>query len=489
MTMKYVLGIDLGTSAVKAAVLREDGKVVAQGSAPLPPPVVDGVYREQEAELWWVGTQDAVTRALQQLHYNNGSPGDILGICIDATSGTIVPVNHKIMPLRPGLMYNDGRAEAEARELNLLGQATLSKLGYQFNASFSLPKILWLYRNEPEIARNTVYFLHQADYIASRLSGKHHIYSDASNSLKSGFDILSNKWPDYIEKAGIDRAALPEVLPIGATLGYVSSDLVDQFGFDSQCRIVAGMTDGTAACVASGARKAGDLNTTLGTTIVWKMLSRSLVSDPHGRLYAHRHPSGLFLPGGAGNSGGQGILTALNTTIAELNHFAQTVDVTRPSTIFTYPLPGIGERFPFVAAGFTAFCSSPQSPPDQLYQSCLEGLACIERWGYEVACEKGANAEGDVWTTGSGAMVDVWMQIRANILNRSIRRAAYPFSAFGSALVAGMNVWFNGSWDNTAQALLSEEMRFNPDSNYQGKYEAYYTQFREKCQAHLTGSV
>ena len=135
---QYVLGIDLGTSGVKVLVIRSDGSVISRGKVDLPSPIVCGERREQDPELWWEATAKALTETLDELRRISGDPAHVMAIAVDATSGTVVPVDADLRPLRPGLMYNDGRAKAQAANLNDMGRETIARLGYRFNSSFSL---------------------------------------------------------------------------------------------------------------------------------------------------------------------------------------------------------------------------------------------------------------------------------------------------------------------------------------------------------------
>jgi xylulokinase len=388
-------------------------------------------------------------------------------------------------------MYNDGRARKQAERLNEAGAKTLQRLGYRFNASFSLAKILWLHENEPDLMERAFSILHQSDFVTARLSrgsqGGGWCMSDPSNALKSGYDILERRWPDYLSLAGMDTSKFPGVVGIGETMGTLGPEAADTFGLSRTCRIVGGMTDGTAACVASGASRIGDMNTTLGTTVVWKMIASSLVSDPEGRLYSHRHPGGGFLPGGAGNAGGEGLMYFIHDRSGDLDDHLDRL--ARAGTFWpltgtiSYPLPAPGERFPFVDPEFEPFTTADPDNESMLYRSCLEGIACIERWGYEVGAELGAENTGDVWTTGKGATIDAWMQLRADILNRGVCRAACPESAFGSALVAAMNVWYEGSWEATAVHLIRESFRCEPCPEYRQACDDFYGRFHEVCQS------
>jgi sugar (pentulose or hexulose) kinase len=485
----YVLGIDIGTSGVKALALRNDGIVIAQGNAVLPAPIAVENRREQNAELWWSATVSAIQNTLRELLASGGDSKAIRAIAVDGTSGTIVPVDADLRPLRPGMMYNDARAGEQAERLNETGGQILMRLGYRFNASFSLAKVLWLNENEPDVMDCAACVIHQTDLITCRLSeaspSLSRCLSDESNALKTGYDILERCWPDYLAREGIDASKLPAVHPIGETIGTIGPKMANEFGFSTACRIVGGMTDGTAACAASGARRVGDMNTTLGTTVVWKMLSSSLICDPDGRLYSHRHPGGGFLPGGAGNAGGSGIRAFIQAEPMDMDEhmdrLAQSTATGPPTGSITYPLPSPGERFPFVDPAFEPFTTADTGEEVILYRSCLEGIACIERWGYEIGAQLGAECDGQVWTTGKGAYLDAWMQIRADILNRPVCRAAYPESAFGSALVAAMNAWYGGSWKETADQLIREAYRREPSAEHRRACDEHYGHFREAC--------
>ncbi len=477
----FVLGLDLGTSGARAVVADPDGRVVASSAAPLPPPVVDGERREQEAGLWVDAAFSALGQAAAALRADGADPRAIEALAVDATSATVVPVDGALTPLRPGILYNDSRATGQAARLNDAGGAVLARLGYRFNATFALPKVLWLMEHEPAVMDAAALVLHQADLVVARLLGAGPPATDPSNALKTGYDIIDGGWPDYLADVGLDAARLPAVVPMGAVIGTVGAAAAGRLGLSPSCRIVTGMTDGTAACAASGARAVGDMSTTLGTTMVWRTIAAEPVSDPEGRLYSHRHPNGAFLPGAASNAGGAGVRDLMEHRFPgsgdRLDAFAAGLPDGGPMACVTYPLSGRGERYPFVDPDFVPFTDC-DGDAAALYRSCLDGAACIERWGYEVAAGLGAPCTGRVWTTGRGALVPPWMETRANALGRPVYRAAHPESAFGSALVAAMAVWHGGDWTATADRMIGEAARVDPDPAQARRYDDLYGRFR-----------
>src|SRR5690606_22331239 len=128
--------------------------------------------------------------------------------------------------------------------------------------------------------------------------------TDLTNALKSGYDLRAEEWPGYLyRQLPLRRAWLPEVVPSGAPLGRIAPSLAHTLGLSENVQVVAGMTDGGACQVAAGAVEIGDWNTTLGTTMVVKGVTRKELQDPEGRLYSHRPPEGYWMPGGASKTG------------------------------------------------------------------------------------------------------------------------------------------------------------------------------------------
>ena len=305
----YVLGLDVGTQGARALVCDGEGNVLAQAAEDFESPkyidLIPPGHAEQDPADWWNAASACLRRVTDELRHAGQSPQAIKAIAVDSTSGTIVPLDKSGRPLRPAIMYNDTRAVAEADECNSAGNALTDKLGYKFASSFALPKILWLKRNEPQIFEQTACFSHAADYIVSRLTGNFRI-SDTSNALKTGYDPIDRRWPEFISSAlGFPTHMLPQVIGPGLTIGKVSERCAQETGLAPGTPVVAGVTDGTAGFLASGAVKVGDWNSTIGTTLVLRGVSTKLVKDPQGRIYCHAHPQGNWLPGGASNVGAE----------------------------------------------------------------------------------------------------------------------------------------------------------------------------------------
>lgn len=480
----YVMGIDLGSGGVRVVICDGRGTVAAEASQSFDagvdlPPAGPG-YHEQDVNQWWPTAQAAIRTTLAQASSAGVSPPDVRALAVTSTSGTLVPLDASHRPVGPALMYNDGRAVAQAEQLNALAVDFNARLGRSFQPSFALCKILWVAQHDPVRFAQTALWVHAGDYLVGCLTGVYDV-SDYSTALKTGYDLLEQRWPAFIEQAGIPLERLPRVVAPGTAIGCVSESAAEATGLASGTVVRAGMTDASAALLASGAASPGEWNSTLGTTLVLKGISETLVRDPLGRVYCHLHPLGWWLPGAASNVGGERLRAlAAGQPMALLD---QQAAARGPSRVVMYPLARRGERFPFVAPDAEGFViGQPQDDAD-LYRACLEGVALVERLCYDVLAELGAPACGRLYITGRGSRSAVWNQIRADALGRQLVQPEQPESAFGAALLAAAGTLYDDV-AQAARAMVRITSVFDPHPAAQAHYDNQYARlieaFRER---------
>jgi xylulokinase len=478
----YVLGLDVGTQGARAVICDRDGSIIAQAVEPFASPesieLLPPGYAEQDPANWWEAASSCLRGVVEELGEAGLSARDIKAIAVDSTSGTIVPLDKSGAPLRPAIMYNDARATAEAEECNSAGKALTEKLGYRFTSAFALPKILWVKRSEPAVFEQTSGFAHAADFIVSRLTGSFRV-SDTSNALKTGYDLLDRRWPEFIQSDfGIPLFLLPQVVSPGLTIGVVSEDAARETGLAPGTPVVAGVTDGTAGFLASGAVKVGDWNSTIGTTLVVRSVSTHLIKDPQGRIYCHAHPEGCWLPGGASNVGAECLAKLFHgRNLDEMNGY---VPQYSPTSLIVYPLVRTGERLPFVNPNAEGFIMGEPRDSRDLYTAYLEGVGYVERWCLDLLSELGAEVGDTVYTTGGGAKSPEWMQVRSSILNRRVVRPQITECAVGTAAVAASKVLFT-DLTSAVQAMVKPGEMVEPDPFKVDVYEERYRAFREAC--------
>ena len=474
-TTPLYLGIDLGTGGVRALVVDGTGSVVAGHSVPFPKSdrVLPAGHHEQDAADWWRATQQAVAGIVAALTKQGFSSDQIAALAVDGTSGTVVGVSANGEPVGPGLMYNDGRATVEAKELAALSTSAGPSPAGQIAASYAIAKIRWLQQHTPREFAGTRWFAHQADYIASRLSGRWGI-SDYSNALKTGYDLLADRWPDWLGSSSLMpiRERLPEVVAPGTVIGTVSVAVAAELGLSAETKVAAGATDGTAGFLASGANQIGDDNTTLGTTLVFKRIAAAPTLDPRGLIYCHKLPGGLWLPGAAGNTGCEWM--GQKYPGADFQQLDRDAASCLPCEALAYPLARTGERFPFLSATAVGFCEVTNSQAEE-FAAHLQGVALVERLCYETLATATGVPGGDVFATGGGSRSDIWMQLRADVTGRVYHRPACPESAFGAAVLAATPD-HNGLWP-AIRGLVRVERHFEPDPTRKANYDAIYSRF------------
>ena len=473
------LGLDVGTQGARAVACDRGGHVVAEASAPFERGVVSrrGTRHEQNAQAWWsasVRCLREVARAAQEAGYRREA---LARIAVTSTSGTVLLLGRSGRPLRPAIMYNDGRAARQAERLNEVARLTIERLGYRFSASFALPKILWLAEREPKKLASAARIAHAADFLVGCLTGQFDV-SDTSNVLKTGYDLLEGRWPAYVSRElGIPLGKLPRIVRPGEPIGRITIAAADRIGISRVALVVAGATDGTAAFLASGACRPGQWCSTIGTTLVLRGVSPELVKDPLGRVYCHAHPEGHWLPGAASNVGGECLEAHFKRQ--EFPKLDTQVFDHIPNRVVMYPLVRRGERFPFVDPEAEGFIRRKPKGRARLYAACLEAVAFTERWGLEIMEDLGAPVEGPIFASGGAVASDAWLQLRADVLDRPIRVAAGAHSAKGAAILAAASVV--GSVSKAVEQMVHFERTFEPRQGLRSYFDDKYGEFRRAC--------
>lgn len=421
------LGVDLGTQSVRAVAVSETGRVLGQSSMPLSSRR-EGSTHEQNPEDWWRAVVSVCQSVLADLPASS-----IRGLAVDGTSGTILLSDHAGNPLTPGLMYDDARAVAEAPRANAVGAATWASLGYRMQPQWALPKLLWILHERRDVITHAR-LVHQADFINRRFAGCD-VASDSSNALKTGYDLINQRWPcEVLEALGVPTEMMPAVVRPGTHIGTVCSEAASLTNIPAGTPIIAGMTDGCAAQISGGALRVGNWSSVLGTTLVLKGVSTKLISDPDGAVYSRRSPDGNWLPGGASNTGAA--VLSRRFPGRDLDDLSVQAAEREPPDIIAYPLISRGERFPFVAPDAEGFALGDASNEIDLFAALLQGISFVERLCFDRLDMLGAPVGGAVSLTGGGARNRYWCQLRADVLGWSVSLPENAESAFGMAVLA-----------------------------------------------------
>ncbi|HVY98110.1 MAG TPA: FGGY-family carbohydrate kinase [Dongiaceae bacterium] len=421
MTDELFLGIDVGTGGVRACAIDAAARIAGLGQAPLPPPRQDGEAIDQEPELWWQGVKGAVAALGRHVEL-----GAIRRVAVDGTSGTLLLADRDGRPLSPGLMYNDARAAWAARRIAEIAPADSGAHG----RSSALAKLMHLVAGQP--SRSPRHAAHQADWIAGRLTGRFNC-SDENNALKLGYDPIARAWPDWLDRVGLSPSHFPKVLVPGTEIGPITAAMARETGLPETARVHAGTTDGVAAFIATRASALGDAVTSLGTTLVVKLLSDKPIFAAGQGIYSHRLGE-KWLAGGASNAGGAALLA--HFTADRMAALTPGLRPEQPTGLDYYPLPKPGERFPIADPALPPRVAPRPADDAAFFQGLLEGIASIEALAYRRLAELGAPALRRVVSIGGGAKNAAWSRIRERVLGVPVERAEQTEASYGAALLA-----------------------------------------------------
>ncbi|MBT6669418.1 MAG: FGGY-family carbohydrate kinase [Gammaproteobacteria bacterium] len=424
------IGIDLGTSGCRAIAIDQDRHIVAEARTPLPPSQQPAVgHFEQNPADWWEATLRVLDELIPTLPNQS-----IETLCVDGTSATLLLSDHQGNPLTPALMYNDTRSTLEAEQLrNIIPQQS----GAQ-GAGSSAAKLLYLTRKYKSI-NNKIHALHQADWISNRLCNRYP-ESDENNALKMGYDPQQRGWPTWIKQLDLPSDCLPRIGIPGRPYGKLTPQLCRRWNIDpssNPVQICHGTTDSIASSLAAGIENYGDAVTTLGTTLVLKVVADSPIYSPEHGVYSHRLGD-RWLISGASNAGG-GVLLE-HFTLEEINQLGLKIDPTHPSGLDYYPLSSIGERFPIADPDYLPRLSPRPDKPHHFLQGILEGLTQIELEGYRLMTRLGAPTPKRILSAGGGTKNQAWMALREQHSPWPTFKAQTPEAAFGAALLGQSRV-------------------------------------------------
>jgi D-ribulokinase len=411
--MNLYLGIDFGTSGARAIVIDSTETIQAQATCRFTHPPSSNLPTAWKMALF---------NLFEQLPASLRS--QIQKIALNGTSSTVLLCDQTGQPIMEPLLYNEARAEV-LEQVNAIAPSNHTVI----SASSSFAKLLWWSR-QPDFAQ-AHYFLHQADWLALLLHGQPGI-SDYHNSLKLGYDVERFCYPTWIENLPF-RAILPHVVSPGTPIAEILPAIATQFSFPSHCLICAGTTDSIAAFLASDAKTPGEAVTSLGSTLVLKLLSHTRVEQGNYGIYSHRLED-LWLVGGASNTGGA-VLRHFFTD-AELDHLSQQIPADQESPLDYYPLLKPGDRFPINDPTLSPRLEPRPTDAATFLHGLFESMARIETRGYQLLQSFGASKLQQVYTAGGGAANPAWTTIRARQLTVPVKSSTQTEAAYGTARLA-----------------------------------------------------
>lgn len=255
------LGIDLGTSGVKAVLLSGDGTILGQSSAPLTVSTPLPLWREQNPEDWWTATCGAVgqLRATHDLRAVRG-----LGLCGQMHGAVLLDSADRV--LRPAILWNDGRSQTECAELEAAEPRTWDIAGNRAMPGFTAPKLLWVRRHEPALFARIRRVLLPKDWLRLRLTGEAiSDMSDAAGTL--WLDVARRRWsPEMLAATELEPRHMPALAEGSDRTGVVRPDIAAAWGLPADCVVAGGAGDNAAGAIGIGCIEPGQAFVSLGTS-------------------------------------------------------------------------------------------------------------------------------------------------------------------------------------------------------------------------------
>jgi xylulokinase len=491
--MAYLLGIDIGTSGTKTLICDHTGKVIATAMAEHTIQSPNPGWSEQSPIEWWNATCKATKAVLKKAKIK---PNTITGIGLSGQMHGSVFLADDTKPLRPALLWNDQRTQAQCDAITKLagGKSKLiNMVGNPALTGFTAPKILWVRDHEPAVYARTKHILLPKDYIRLCMTGEYATeVGDASGTLL--LDVKKRQWhKGLMSKLDIDSSLMPDCYESHIVTGKLTATAANAMGLVKDIPVVGGSGDQPAGAVGNGIVQSGIVSATLGTSGVMYAHSSEPVYDKDGRVHTMCSAVenewcvfGCMLSAGGSfqwfrNHMADGeVALAKKKKIDPYTLLIEQAAQAQPGCQGLFFLPYLtGERCPYANPnarggwiGLTA-----RHDRNAMIRSLLEGVTFGMADALNIMQDMGI-ATTSVRLSGGGARSEFWRQLQADIYNTPVVTInAQEGPAYGVALLAGVGI---GVWSSVKQACkqaISETQKRKPNRKLAAMYQQYHKQY------------
>lgn len=465
--MKYVMGVDLGTSAVKILLVDQQGTVVETVSKPYPLIHEKNGYSEQDPQHW----VDQTAAGLKELlGIFGGNAEDIEGISFSGQMHGLVLLDENDEVLRPAILWNDTRTTAECQQIyDVIGQEKLLEITKNpALEGFTLPKILWVQKHEPALFKKVKSFVLPKDYLRYKLTGKLQMeLSDAAGTLL--LDVTHKQWSQEIcDLLELDFSMCPPLVESHEEIGTVITEFASASGLSQSTRVFAGGADNACGAIGAGILEEGKTLCSIGTSGVVLSYEAQGNKDFGGKVHYFNHAApNVFYTMGVTLAAGYSLSWFKETFAPEVSFDELLSDIDQVPAgsnglVFTPYL--VGERTPHADAvirgSFIGMDGSHRRK--DFARAVLEGITFSLQESISIFRENGKTIDTIV-SIGGGAQNADWLQMQADIFDAKIVRLT---SEQGPGMGAAMLAAFGCSWFQTLQecadAFLQEDKQYLP---------------------------
>lgn len=476
--MLYI-GVDLGTSSIKLLLMDEAGQIKSIVTREYPLYFPKPGWSEQNPEDWYSALVDGIKELTKDCNKD-----EIDGMSFSGQMHGMVILDENDKVIRPAILWNDGRTQAECDYLNNeIGREKLSS--YTANMAltgFTAPKLLWVRKHEPENFARIKKVMLPKDYVAYMLSGVHCTdVSDASGTLL--FDVKNKCWSkEMLDICGLKEEQMAKVHESYEVVGNLSQKAADELGLPTSVKVIAGGGDQAVAAVGTGTVGAGKCNISLGTSGVVFISSQEFAVDDNNALHAFCHADGKYHFMGVMLSAAACNKWWMDGIIGTKDYSKEQKEITKLGENNVYFLPYLmGERTPHNnpnARGTFIGMTMDTSRAD-MTQAVLEGVAFALRDSYEIAKSLGAKVER-TRINGGGAKSPLWCEIVANVLDLKVDKInSEEGPAFGAAILATVGCGKYASVEEATEKLIKVTETTEQDPKVVELYNEKYKVFKE----------
>ena len=482
--MPYVLGLDLGTSSLKGLLVEPSGKVVAEASADYSIEIPAPGFSEQDALSWLRAAEKVLADLLEVVPTMKD---ELEGISFSGQMHSLVLLDENYQPLRPAILWNDVRTTEQCERIMAeAGDRVLSLTKNVALEGFTLPKLLWVQENEPEIWAQARYVQLPKDFLRLHLTGEFHMdYSDAAGTLL--FDVNQKAWSaELLDLFKIPAEIMPAVVESGAATGVLKPAIQAQFGFTREVAIFAGGADNACAALGAGILSEDKAMASIGTSGVFLSFEDSSEKDYAGQLHLFNHslPGAYYSMGvtlAAGNS-----LNWFKETFAPTQSFNELLapvgEVPAGSDGLLFAPYIVGERTPYrdakIRGSFIGIDSRHRLP--HFTRSVLEGIVFSLKDSQRLMEEVAHKEFRQVVSVGGGAKNKDWLQMQADIFDAEIvTLTTEQGPGLGAAMLAAVGCGWFADLPACAEVFVSYQAGIKPIPENVAAYAAQYQVYRE----------
>lgn len=476
--MRHIIGIDVGTSGVKVVLLDEKQNIISTETISLKTTRERQGWSEQHPDLWW----QAVMDALEALRTNQSKQLAQVGwIGVTGQMHGLVILDDLCVPLCPAILWNDGRAAKEARELHQKKPELADKNGVLPMAGLTAPKVLWLQKNNRDLFEKIRWVVSPKDYINFKLTGR--LVTDFSDAAGTWFlDQAERRWSrEAVELVGLDLGQFPELVESTDIIGTVVPEIIDKFGLQKEVEVVGGGGDTPVGAVGLGCTNPGTAEISLGTSAHVFAPTATYVPDTELLVHSFCHALPNIWFQMAAMLNGASVFKWFSTMLEEdVAVLEQLVDAKYkgPGDLLFLPYL-VGERTPLnnPDARGVFFGLNPEHTKVDMAQAIFEGVAYSLADGVRCLLDSGTTFN-QIALAGGGAKSRVWAQIIASTLNLPV--VCYKGGNVGPALGAARLAMLAMGMERQQVCHPPDvEETVYPDEGHVGQYKKGLVRFQK----------